>query len=133
LYWRYHTANIASVQVCSFLSYLLRHIAGEIILVWDENPTHKSGITKKFIARHPRLHTEFFPGYAPELNPDEYVWTNLKRDMANTAPDDLSEMAHLLTDSLFRLRRSQKLLSSCIRASTLSWKDIMPSHYLCVA
>jgi hypothetical protein len=29
---------------------------------------------------YPRLHLETFPGYAPELNPDEFVWNNLRQN-----------------------------------------------------
>ena len=41
---------------------------------------------------HPRLHLEYFPSYAPELNPDEGVWSLAKRDLANGCPLDADEL-----------------------------------------
>ena len=34
-----------------------------------------------------RLHIEYLPAYAPELNPDEGVWSQMKCLLANGRPD----------------------------------------------
>ena len=47
-------------------------------------------------ARCPRLHVEWFPGYAPELNPDELVWAHFKATLANGHPQDLHELERIL-------------------------------------
>jgi hypothetical protein len=60
-----------------------------------------------FLAAHPRLHVHYFPVYAPELNPAEYVWARTDRALANGAPDDLAELRHRLDSTVPRLRRSQ--------------------------
>lgn len=37
------------------------------------------------------LQIEWLPGYAPDLNPAEQVWNNIKsREMANLCPDRLA-------------------------------------------
>jgi hypothetical protein len=41
--------------------------------------------------------------------------------VANSVPDDLKHLKRLLHPPLQRLRQSQKLLWSCIRASDLPW------------
>ena len=43
-------------------------------------------------ARCPRLHLEWFPGYAPELNPDEWVWAHFKTQLANGHPETLDDL-----------------------------------------
>jgi len=63
----------------------------------------------------------YFPAYAPELNPAEYVWTRADHELANGVPDDLRELRARLADATRRLRRSQALLWSCIYASDLPW------------
>jgi hypothetical protein len=60
----------------------------------------------------------YFPAYAPELNPTEYVWTRADHERANGVPDELRAR---LADATRRLRRSQPLLWSCIYASDLPW------------
>jgi transposase len=49
-------------------------------LVVDGLPAHKKGVVKQYVAStKSRLTLHFLPGYAPELNPDELVWSHAKR------------------------------------------------------
>ena len=122
LYIRFHPdKNIRQGEVVEFLTYLQRHLRGHIVIVWDNNKTHKGNIIKAYLQQHPRIHRYFFPSYAPELNPDEFVWTNLKRAVANSVPKDQKHLLRTLSGPTRRLRRSQALLWSCIRASALPW------------
>jgi transposase len=123
LHIRFHLRkNIHAEEVNGYLRGLLRHLRGQIVLLWDSSPIHRAGSVKRFLAKHPRLHTYRFPGYAPELNPDEYVWANLKKALANSIPRDLDHLRQLLQTPLRRLRGSQRLLRSCILASELPWR-----------
>lgn len=73
-----------------------------------------------FLAKHPRLQIEWFPAYAPELNPDEHVWTILKyHRMANHGLFDVETIHRRLHYHSRRLRESQDLLWSCIEHSEL--------------
>lgn len=121
LYLRFHSDNIKAAEVQGFLKHLLRHLRGPIVLLWDSAPIHKAASIKRFLSNHPRLHTERFPGYAPELNPDEFVWSQLKRGICNSVPKDLDHLRQLLKRPIQRLRGSQRLLWSCVRASDLPW------------
>jgi len=122
LYARFHRdKNIRAPEVVAFLQQLLRHLRGPVVLLWDRSRSHRGVRVGDFLLRHPRLHVESFPGYAPELNPDEFVWNHLKRAVANSAPRDLTDLKHLLHPPLMRLRQSQRLLWSCITASDLPW------------
>jgi putative transposase len=122
LYARFHQSkNIKAPDVIRFLSHLLKHLRGHVFLVWDGGAQHRAKVTKAYIAKHPRLHVFRFPAYSPELNPDEFVWNNLKTATANSNPEDTKQLKLLLHPPLQRLRQSQKLLWSCIRASKLPW------------
>jgi transposase len=106
----------------TFLRYLLRHLKRGFVLLWDRGSMHKAGAIKRFLKDHPGVHPHFFPGYAPELNPDEFTWTNMKRSAANSIPRDTDDLKNLIRISAKRLRHSERLLWSCIRASELPWK-----------
>lgn len=122
LYTRFHPdQNIRSPEVVAFLRHLLRHLRGPVTLLWDAGKPHRGNLVARFLERHPRLQVSWFPGYAPELNPDEFVWNHLKRAVANSAPRDLDDLQQLVRPPLRRLRRSQRLLWSCIHASDLPW------------
>ena len=49
-------------------------------LVIDGLPAHKNKVVKDYVAStQGRLTLHFLPGYAPDLNPDELVWSHAKR------------------------------------------------------
>ena len=49
-------------------------------LVIDGLPAHKKGVVKEYVTSiRGRLTLHFLPGYAPDLNPDELVWSHAKR------------------------------------------------------
>lgn len=121
LYLQFRQRNLNGLDVRAFLKYLLRHIRGPIVLLWDQGTIHRRREVTAWLRRHPRLHVETFPGYAPELNPAEYVWTQGDHALANSAPENLSALQGMLRKSFRRIRRSQRLLWSCIFASDLPW------------
>ena len=67
----------------------------------------------------PRLHLEYFPAYAPELNPDEAVWGLLKGKLANGRPDNLHELEEQLAYEFRQLSHLQPKLRGCILQSEL--------------
>jgi hypothetical protein len=62
------------------LGQLRRFLHGrKVTLLWDGLPSHRSRVMQAFIAgRRGWLVVERLPGYAPELNPVEGLWSNLK-------------------------------------------------------
>ena len=93
LYLHLHPdANITAVEVAVFLRALLRHLRGQVIVLVDGGSLHKGPEGRALLARCPRVHLEWFPGYAPELNPDELVWAHFKDELANGHPDNLDEL-----------------------------------------
>lgn len=119
---RFHSQkNIRAPEVIGFLRHLLRHLRGPVVLLWDGSPVHRAAPVKRFLKQYPRLHAHRFPGYAPELNPDELVWAQLKKATANSVPKNIAHLRKLLQKPLDRLRHSQPLLRSCIHASDLPW------------
>jgi len=120
LYFRLHPKNIQHPEVCEFLRHLLRHLRGPVVLIWDNGTIHGGEAIRKLQGAFPRLHLYRFPGYAPELNPDEGVWQLAKRALANGRPNSQRELLRRLRAQLARLRRSAKHLRGCVRASDLS-------------
>jgi transposase len=121
LFVKFHAHNITGREVIGFLQHLLRHLRRHVVLVWDGGPIHKRADVKAFLEKTRRLHVYRFPGYAPELNPIEYVWTHGKRDLSNSTYEDTDCLGSHLRRSIGRVRSSQQLLQSCIEHSELPW------------
>jgi transposase len=120
LYCHLYPTNIKRDEVCAFLCELLRHLRGHVIVLLDNANIHKGGPLVRLCARFPRLHLEALPPYAPELNPDEGVWTHVKRSLANSRPDDQDDLFSLLTRHLRTLSTAQSLLRGCVKHAGLS-------------
>jgi transposase len=119
LYYLLFQDNIGQIEVGCFLRELLRHLRGPVIVLLDNSSTHQGKPLEKLLQRHPRLQLEHFPSYAPELNPDEGVWSLSKRDLANSCPDDVEELMEDVTRSINRICTSPEKLRGCIVQSEL--------------
>jgi len=119
LYYLLYFDNIGQEEVCLFLRELLRHLRGSVIVLLDNSSTHHGEPLGKLLRRHPRLHIEHFPAYAPELNPDEGVWSLAKRELANGSPLDTDDLMDDVIASINGIRTSPEKLRGCILQSDL--------------
>lgn len=112
------TGAINGTRVVAFLRHILRHVRGQVLVVWDGAPIHRCREVKRFLAAGAanRLKLLPLPGYAPELNPDEGVWHWLKGvALSNVCCDTLEELRYELRLALARLRHRKDVLAACIR------------------
>src|SRR3989442_9886431 len=54
--------------------------------------------------------SDLFPTGAPELNPTEYIWSQLSEYTASTAPRNAAELGQNTRTGIARTRRSQSRL-----------------------
>ncbi|EMF82863.1 DDE family endonuclease domain protein [Leptospira weilii serovar Topaz str. LT2116] len=83
-----------SQDLIYFLKMLLKESLKKILIVWDNLSAYKSKAMNEFLKENEkRLRVEFLPLYAPELNPQEYIWCHWKRNyIANFCPENLSQL-----------------------------------------
>ena len=103
-----HEGTVNATVFIDFCRRLLRDHPGPVYLVVDGHPAHRARATTEFVAStQSRLRLFLLPGYSPELNPDEWVWKNVKLDRTGkttvTSKDDLKATV------ISALRRLQKL------------------------
>jgi transposase len=105
-------------DVVRFLKQLLRYLPGKLLVLWDGASIHRGQAVKDFLAAGAaqRLQVEQFPGYAPELNPDEGVWGWLKRvELRNVVCRDLADLRCHFQRAVARLRQKARALFGCLR------------------
>lgn len=122
LYLQAQPKALGSAGVIRFLRHLLQHIPGRILLLWDGARIHRSAEIREFLAmdHEGRLAHEHFPAYAPEVDPQEYVWHQLKHvDLRNLTTSSLDELWRYMRHATRRLRGRVGVLKNFIRHAGL--------------
>ena len=99
-------------SLVEFLSDLHDLLHGrKVTLIWDGLPSHRSKLMTAWIdEQRSWLRVERLPGYAPDLNPVEGVWSNVKaKELANLCPDTVEDMEQAADDGLCRIGTDRDL------------------------
>ena len=105
----------------AFLSALNDVALRNVLLIWDGLPSHRSRRMSDWITsqRH-WLSVERLPGYAPDLNPIENVWGNLKsQELANLCAGTIDKVATIAEDGLDRIGTDAQLCLAFLRHTGL--------------
>jgi DDE superfamily endonuclease len=109
---------------------VLEQLAGfyaghKVVLLWDGLSSHWSSKMRAHLAaQRDWLQVERLPAYAPELNPVEGLWANLKgAELANFAGDTITEVADQAQHSIRRVCDSDSLIVGFLAHTGLSLDD----------
>jgi transposase len=105
------------------LKRMMRNRTKPVHLVVDGLPAHKTMLVKAYVASTNGLLTlHFLPGYAPELNPDELVWSHMKRTgVARTPLRKGEKLQDKIEAQLEAVKRAPRLVRSFFRAPSVSY------------
>jgi transposase len=106
--------SLTSTDSVSFLKQLSHRTGQKLLVIWDGSPIHRGEVARYMAdgaAKH--IHLERLPAYAPDLNPAEGVWQQLKNvELRNISCKDLTELSYELRLAILRLRSRPYLLRS---------------------
>jgi transposase len=122
LYFHCQDRALNSDDVVAFLEHLLREVPGPIVVIWDGASIHRSHTIQEFLANGAAqsLHLERLPAYAPELNPGEGLWQQLKGvELRNVCCFDIPHLRGELRDAVKRVRRKPRILTGCFQGAGL--------------
>ena len=102
-----------------FIAFLKRlrhdaeHNGGDpVFCIVDNHPAHRAKAVDRFVdSTDGALRLFRLPAYSPQLNPDEWVWQNVKHDgVAPAAPKGPEQMKAVVTARLRRLQRLPQIV-----------------------
>lgn len=99
-----------SILFIEFLIKLVHDCPTPVFLILDGSSVHTATAVKEYVASTKGLLNLFFlPPYSPELNPDEWVWKNVKNDkVARTVAMNKNHLREIVHDALRRLQETSK-------------------------
>lgn len=75
-----YTGRLNAARFVEFLKDFMRRRRSRVFLIVDCHPAHVAKIVKAYVkSQRGRLELYFLPPYAPDLNPDEFVWQYVKK------------------------------------------------------
>jgi transposase len=86
-WYEIYTERLNALRFVDLLRHFMRGRRSPVLLVLDGHPAHRAKAVARYVqSLRGRLELHFLPGYAPELNPDEFVWNHLKRQGVSKKP-----------------------------------------------
>ena len=121
IYTMVRQESLNGLHSIEFLLHLGRVAGDRLLLIWDNSPIHRRAEVMEFLAEIGRaIDLELLPPYAPDLNPVEWMWKQLKQvELRNMACLDLEVLHMELHLALGRLRQKPNLVPSFFEGAGL--------------
>ena len=118
-----YTGKLDAEAFVAFLNNFMRGRKGKVFLVVDGHPAHKANRVKGLIeTMKGRLELHFLPPYAPDLNPDEFVWSYMKGNGVSKKPLKQNEsMRQRVEEDLANIQNNRSLVRSFFGAKSVAY------------
>ena len=116
LRFRVHQGTVNARVFREFLRRLLVGAERPVFVIVDGHPAHKAKLVREFVdSTDGMLKLFFLPPYSPHLNPDEQVWSHVKREAGRRPVQNLEQMTRIARSVLQRLQKMPQLVRSFFR------------------
>ena len=122
-WYEIYPERLNASRFVELLKHFMRGRKSPVFLVLDGHPAHIAKAVAQYVqSLKGRLELHFLPGYAPELNPDEFVWNHLKRQGVSKKPlrRDESLRSRVQTD-LAAIQSRPALVRSFFHAPSVAY------------
>ncbi len=112
--FQFNPGAIKSPQVIEFLKHLQRQLPGKLLVLWDGAMIHRSRLVREYLeSLQGRIDAAMLPGYAPELNPTEYVWGYFQQHRRpHFTAKDIAQLGAFGRRQLRNIRRRPKRIAA---------------------
>ena len=118
-----YTGKLDAEAFVAFLQNFMKGRRSRVFLVVDGHPAHKANTVKGLIqSMKGRLELHFLPPYAPDLNPDEFVWSYMKGKGVSKKPLKKNEsMRQRVEEDLAAIQSNRSLVRSFFGAESVAY------------
>ena len=116
-----YTSKLNAELFVVFLEGFMKCQTGKVFLVVDGHPAHKAKLVQGYVqSLKGRLELHFLPPYAPDLNPDEFVWSYMKANGVSKKPLKQNEsLQKRIEQDLNAVQRNRELVRSFFCAESV--------------
>jgi transposase len=122
-WYEIYTERLNASKFVELLKNFMRRRKFIIFLVLDGHPAHTAKLVERYVKNlKGQLELHFLPGYAPELNPDEFVWHYLKQEGVRKIPLRKNEsLKERVNCDLASIKSKPKLVRSFFDAPSVAY------------
>ena len=121
-FWaKVYTGMLNATKFVEFLKDFRRGGRGKVFLIVDGHPSHKAKMVQEYVKNTKgMLELHFLPAYAPDLNPDEFVWQYAKTNGVAKKPLKKNEsLKERVVQILTQIKKTSALVRSFFGAPTV--------------
>jgi len=120
-----YTGKLNAESFLAFLKDFMKSQRRKVLLVVDGHPAHKANLIKPYVAKLAgRLELHFLPPYAPDLNPDEFVWNYMKGTGVSKKPLKKNEsLRERVEQDLTTIHQNRALVASFFLAESVAYAN----------
>ena len=121
VYTLVRSTPLNGLHTIELLLHLGRLAGDRLLVIWDGSPIHRRAEVSEFVAETKgAVRVERLPGYAPDLNPVEWLWRHLKEvELQNLTCLDLEQLHLEFHLALGRIRQKPRLMRSFFQGAEL--------------
>lgn len=122
-WYEIYTEKLNAILFLTLLKSFMRRRRSPVTLILDRHPAHIAKLVAKYVQEQKgRLEMYFLPGYAPDLNPDEFVWNHVKTHGISKRPLYKNEsLRQRLRHDLDAIKATPALVRSFFLASSVAY------------
>ena len=109
-----YTSTMTQLKFILFLSKFIKSTDGPVIVITDNLSVHHGKRVEKWVAdQNGAIELEFIPSYSPELNADEYLNRDLKKNVnSKKTPGTVAQLkANILSFMHSIQKQNQRVIS----------------------
>ncbi len=116
-----YTGKLDAEAFVVFLQNFMEGRQRKVFLIVDGHPAHKAKVVKTYVqSLGGRLELHFLPPYAPDLNPDEFVWSHMKAKGVSKRPLKQNEsLQKRIEQDLNAIKANRQLVRSFFCADSV--------------
>jgi transposase len=118
-----YTGRFNAGRFVEFLRSFMKTRPRRVYLVVDGHPAHRAKMVKTYTeSTKGKLELHFLPGYAPELNPDEFAWSSLRSKGTSKKPLKKNEsLRKRVEEDLESIKKDKPLVRSFFCAPSVAY------------
>ena len=101
-------------DVCEFLEKIRDENKRNLMIILDNSKPHHSKITAKKVEQLDSV-LVFLPSYSPDLNPIEFIWKSIKKDVSKEFIESVTQLRQFIKEKFIELSKSKSFAKNWMR------------------